>query len=143
MGFFKRVFYDLNIVSNRVKRLTGVESKIIRFPGGSSNTISRNYSRGIMTTLTREVLSRGYRYHDWNVDSNDAGNCAKNGSSSCVYSYVVNSLSKSRCNMVLMHDIKWYTRDALRDIIHYGKENGYTFEVITMDTPMVTQRVNN
>ena len=45
--------------------------------------------------------------------------------------------------MVLMHDIKWYTRDALRDIIHFGKEHGYTFEVITMDTPMVTQRVNN
>ena len=29
--------------------------------------------------------------------------------------------------MVLMHDIKWYTRDALRRIIRYGKDNGYTF----------------
>ena len=135
-------FKDLKTVQDRVKRITGVESKIIRFPGGSSNTISRNYQRGIMTTLTNEVISRGYRYHDWNVDSNDAGACA-GGSSSCVYSYVVNSLSKNRCNMVLMHDIKWYTRDALRDIIKYGKNNGYTFEVITMDTPMVTQRVNN
>ena len=135
-------FNDLNIVSDRVKRITGQESKIIRFPGGSSNTVSRNYKRGIMTTLTNEVLRRGYRYHDWNVDSNDAGRCA-GGSSSCVYSYVVNSLSKGRCNMVLMHDIKSYTANALRDIIQYGKNNGYTFEVITMDTPMVTQRVNN
>lgn len=136
-------FNDLNIVSNRVKRITGYESKIIRFPGGSSNTISRNYSRGIMTTLTNEVLRRGYRYHDWNVDSNDASSCAKTGSSSCVYSYVTNSLSKSRCNMVLMHDIKNYTANAIQDIIKYGKNNGYTFEVITMDTPMVTQKVNN
>ena len=136
-------FNDLYNVQNRVKRLTGVESKIIRFPGGSSNTVSSKYQRGIMTTLTNEVISRGFRYHDWNVDSNDADNCAKSSSSSCVYSYVVNSLSKSRCNMVLMHDIKWYTRDALRDIIKYGKNNGYTFEVITMDTPLVTQKVNN
>ena len=42
-----------------------------------------------------------------------------------------------------MHDIKPYTRDALRDIIHYGKENGYVFKSITEDTPMVTHRVNN
>ena len=135
-------FRDLNSVSNRVKRITGYESKIIRFPGGSSNTVSRKYQRGIMTTLTNEVVSRGYRYHDWNVDSNDAGSCAY-GSSSCVYNYVVNGLSKSRCNMVLMHDIKQYTANALRDIIQYGKNNGYTFDVITMDTPMVTQKVNN
>ena len=96
-----------------------------------------------MTTLTREVVSRGYRYHDWNVDSNDAGKCAGSASSSCVYSYVTNSLSKNRCNMVLMHDIKNYTANAISDIIKFGKNNGYTFEVIDMDTPMVTQKVNN
>ena len=35
------------------------------------------------------------------------------------------------------------TRDALRDIIRQGKDNGYTFEKVTMDTTMVKQRVNN
>ena len=135
-------FNDLYSVQNRVKRITGSEAKIIRFPGGSSNTVSRNYQRGIMTTLTNEVLARGFRYYDWNVDSGDAGACS-GGSSSCVYSHVVGGLSLSRCNMVLMHDIKSYTANALRDIIEYGKNNGYTFEVITMETPLVTQRVNN
>lgn len=138
-GFFR----DLNAVSSRVKRITGQESKIIRFPGGSSNTVSKKYQRGIMSTLTSEVLKRGYRYHDWNVDSGDAGSCSKSASSSCVYANVTRGLSKNRCNMVLMHDIKSYTANAIRDIIKYGKQNGYTFEVITMDTPMVTQRVNN
>ncbi|MBQ8892518.1 MAG: polysaccharide deacetylase family protein [Bacilli bacterium] len=136
-------FNDLYTVQNRVKNITGYEAKIIRFPGGSSNTISRNYQRGIMTTLTSQVLEKGFRYHDWNVDSGDAGACAKTASSACVYSYVTSGLSKSRCNMVLMHDIKNYTANALSDIIHFGKENGYTFDVITMDTPMVTQKVNN
>ena len=35
------------------------------------------------------------------------------------------------------------TRDAIRQIIQFGKQNGYTFERITMDTPMITQGVNN
>ena len=45
--------------------------------------------------------------------------------------------------MILMHDNKPYTRDALQKIIAYGKENGYTFDAITLDTAMVRQRVNN
>ena len=132
-------FNDLNTVSNRVKRITGQTSKIIRFPGGSSNTISRNYSVGIMSTLVNEVLSRGYRYYDWNIDSQDAAGANRDQ----VYRNVTSALSKNKANMVLMHDIKTATRDAIRDIIHYGKENGYTFERIDMDTYMVRQRINN
>ena len=133
-------FNDLNIVGERVKRITGEESKIIRFPGGASNTISRRYSNGIMSTLTREVVNRGYKYYDWNISSGDAGGTTQ---ASGVYSNVVSGLRHDRVNMVLMHDIKTHTRDALRDIIRYGKNNGYRFERITMDTEMITQRVNN
>ena len=139
-------FADLKIVSDRVKRITGVESKIIRFPGGSSNTVSRKYNQGIMTYLTNEVLNRGYRYYDWNVDASDAWSCAKNSVSdkkTCVYKNVVNNLSKNKANIVLMHDIKYHTVDALRDIIRYGKNNGYEFEPITSDTAMVRFKVNN
>lgn len=133
-------FNDLYSVQNRVKRITGQESKIIRFPGGASNTVSRRYSNGIMSRLTQEVLNRGFKYYDWNVSSGDAGSTTE---ASGVYSNVVNGLSHDRVNMVLMHDIKPYTRDAIRDIIRYGKNNGYRFEKITMDTEMITQRVNN
>lgn len=135
-------FRDLGSVSDRVKRITGVESKIIRFPGGSSNTVSRRYVPGIMSTLTSEVINRGYRYYDWNLSSGDAAGGAP-PSSNDIYNNVVSRLSKDRVNMVLMHDIKPYTRDALRDIIRYGKENGYTFDKIEMTTEMITQRVNN
>ena len=133
-------FNDLYSVQDRVKRITGYESKIIRFPGGASNTVSRRYSVGIMSRLTKEVVNRGFKYYDWNISSGDAGSTTQ---ASGVYSNVVNSLSRERPNMVLMHDIKSYTRDAVRDIIRYGKEHGYTFERITMDTEMITQRVNN
>ena len=134
-------YNDLNSVGARVKRITGVDSKIIRFPGGSSNTVSRKYAPGIMSTLTQDVLNRGYRYYDWNISSGDAE--GGNPSSSKIYNNVVNNLRRDRINMVLMHDIKTCTRDALRDIIRYGKNNGYSFDKITMGTTMVRQRVNN
>ncbi|MBR3161834.1 MAG: polysaccharide deacetylase family protein [Bacilli bacterium] len=132
-------FNDLNQVSNRVKSITGIESKIIRFPGGSSNTISKRISPGIMTTLTSEVKKRGYKYFDWNVDSNDAAGA----NAASVYSNVTNNISLGRENIVLMHDIKTATKDAIRKIIKYGKENGFTFKKITMDTVMITHGVNN
>lgn len=139
-------FNDLKIVSDRVKRIIGHETFLIRFPGGSSNTISRHYSQGIMTALTNEVLNRGYRYYDWNVDASDAWTCAKSSVSDkagCVYNNVTRNLSKNKPNVVLMHDIKYHTVDALRNIIKYGKDNGYTFEVIDMNTAMVRFKVNN
>lgn len=133
-------FNDLRSVGDRVKRITGQESKIIRFPGGASNTISRRYSQGIMTRLTSKVLAQGYKYYDWNVSSGDAGSTTDPNQ---VYLNVVNGLRRDRVNMVLMHDIKPYTRDALARIIDYCKNNGYPMERITMSTEMITQRVNN
>ena len=134
-------FDDLSLINERVKRITGEYSYIIRFPGGSSNTISRRYSQGIMSELTREVVDRGYKYYDWNLSSGDAE--GGRPTPETIRDNVINNLKKTRVNMVLLHDIKSYTRDAIRDIIHYGKDNGYTFEKITMDTEMITQRVNN
>ena len=133
-------YNDLFKVQDRVKRITGQTSKIIRFPGGSSNTVSKRYSKGIMTTLTKDVVNKGYKYYDWNIDSDDAGSTT---TSTGVYNNVIKYLSKNRSNMILMHDIKPHTRDALKNIIRYGKNNGYTFEKITMSTPMITHGVNN
>ena len=133
-------FADLNRISTRVKNITGYDAKIIRFPGGSSNTVSRNYQIGIMSTLTGMVLDKGYRYFDWNVDSMDA---SSSRSASDVYYNVVGSLSHSRSNVVLMHDIKQMTKDAIYDIINYGKNNGYSFARLEPDTYMIRHGVNN
>lgn len=44
-----------------------------------------------------------------------------------------------------MHDSESHSAsvDALRNIIKYGKNNGYTFKAITSDTPIVRHGVNN
>lgn len=133
-------FSDLNSISNKVKTITGIESKIIRFPGGSSNTAS-NFNPGIMTALTSEVTARGYKYYDWNVGSIDTQNI----SSTQLYNNVVNALGNGNTYIVLMHDCEgnWRTANALRDIIRYGKNNGYKFSSITESTPQIKHRLNN
>ncbi len=133
-------FNDLNLISERVKNITGIESKIIRFPGGSSNTVSKRYSPKIMSELANEVINRGYKYYDWNVSSGDAGGVH---TSDGVFYNVVNNLKKDRMNMVLMHDTKGFSVEAVQDIINYGKANGYTFLPITMNTKMVKHSISN
>lgn len=134
-------FKDLKSVSDRVERITGVEPKIIRFPGGASNTISRRYKPGIMSELTKLVTQKGYKYYDWNISSDDAEAWAHTKEE--IYNKVTKNLSKDKVNMVLMHDIKPYTRDAIRNIIKYCKQHGYRMERITITTDMITQHVNN
>ncbi len=133
-------FRDLEAVKQRADRITGEDTKIIRFPGGSSNTISRRYSKGLMSTLTDEVVKRGFHYFDWNIYSGDAGELHD---ASAVANNVTRQLRKDRVNMILMHDIKSHTRDALDKIIKFGKDNGYIFDKITMSTEMMKQKVNN
>ena len=65
-------FKDIEAVNQRLCDITTTRSKIVRFAGGSSNTISRRYKKGIMSELTKEVIARGYKYYDWNIDSGDA-----------------------------------------------------------------------
>ena len=133
---------NITKLQQKIKKTIGYSPTIIRFPGGSSNTVSRNYNKGIMTRLTKKVVANGFKYYDWNVSSGDAGGAQ---TSTQVYNNVVNNLSKSRSNVVLMHDFGGNTKtlNALSDIIDYGLKNGYTFKPITKDTPMVTHHINN
>jgi len=132
---------NLSKLQTKIYQSTGIKTTITRFPGGSSNTISR-FNPGIMTTLAKEVVNKGYQYYDWNVDSNDAGG-ARN--SNTVYKNVTKELQKNRGNVVLMHDFSGNNKTigALEKIIEYGKKNGYTFKAITPDTPMVRHGINN
>lgn len=135
-------FNDLYKIQEKVKRITGYTSTIIRFPGGSSNTVSMSYDGGIkiMSKLTNEVTSRGFRYFDWNVVSGDAG---ETYSTDKVISNVVNSLGNGSTYVVLQHDIKKFSVDAVEEIIKYGLSHGYQFKPLTMNSPRVEHGVNN
>lgn len=129
-------------IQEQVYETIGKSPDIIRFPGGSSNTISKKYCEGVMTEVTRRALNEGFRYFDWNVDSDDAGHAKTRDD---VYNNVTSKIKPGRENVVLMHDFSnnHKTLNALSDIIDYGLQNGYVFRKITNDTKMVTHSVNN
>ncbi len=132
-------FADLNNMQEKIKRLTGKETRLVRFPGGSSNTISRKYSSGIMSTLANELEARGYKYFDWNVVSGDAGDTT---STSQIIANVTSNLRSSYTN-VLQHDVKGYSVDAVEAIIQYGLTHGYHFAPLDVTSPGAHQRINN
>jgi hypothetical protein len=105
---------------------------LTRFPGGSSNTISANYNKGIMTRLTKKLPELGYQYFDWNVDSNDAGG-AKDADE--VFKNVTEGVAKRQNSVVLQHDTKSFSIDAVERIIAWGLCNGYTFAPLNHDSP--------
>lgn len=133
-------FKDLEKISDVVKKQTGVESKIIRFPGGGSNTISKKYSPGIMTRLTQSVVENGYSYFDWNCSNGDADGA------NTVVKQVINCSQFPRNEkriVVLMHDNKKITMESLPKIIEYYKACGMDFGVLTESTEFTNHRVFN
>ncbi len=121
-------FKDLNALSDKVYNITGIHSRVIRFPGGSSNGVSKKYNKGIMTRLTSQVQIKGYAYFDWNVDSTDAS--AKNVPAKTIVNSVLNAAAKKNSICVLMHDTssKKTTVEALPEILKGLKKLGYRFE---------------
>ena len=134
---------NINKLKNKLKEDTGYDAFVIRFPGGSSNTVSKKYCQGVMTQLAQRVTDDGLMYMDWNVSSGDAeGN---NRPVNLIIGNVTGGFKHGRNNVVLMHDTsaKQTSADALQSIITYGKNNGYSFYPISKDTIPVHHGINN
>lgn len=134
-------FDDLQKISDMVEGITGEKSKYIRFPGGSSNTVSANYTQGIMSQLVDLVHERGYEFYDWNVSSGDASgnNVAVDtlyqGSTACEAQYCT----------ILFHDTdaKNTTVEVLPKVIDYYRKKGYVFLGLGPNSVAEHHGVNN
>lgn len=105
------------------------QMNILRFPGGSTNTVSRKYGgSGIMKELKAQAETYGFRYIDWNVCANDA--IGGRHSASDIYKNVVEEAVQYNTCVVLMHDTKKETVQALGDIIRWFKQAGYRFDTV-------------
>ena len=120
-------FKDLTGMRELIKKYSGVDTTLMRFPGGSSNSISKNYCPGIMTTLTKRVVEEGYYYFDWHVDSNDAGGAKTSDKIAENVITGIQNRPKSTQLVVLQHDIYQASVEAVEQILIWGLENGYTF----------------
>lgn len=121
-------FRDFNAMEDIIYEQTGQYTRLFRFPGGSSNTVSRNYCSGIMSSLVNYMTNMGYVYFDWNVDSGDALGGAKN--SYTVSNNVAEGCLENTVNVVLQHDTKDFSVAAVESILRWGRNNGYVFEAL-------------
>lgn len=136
-------YRDLQAIDDLVYKYIGVRTKLIRFPGGSNNTVSKKYCTGIMTEVAAGVQIRGYRYFDWNVNSGDASGIKY--SAKQIASNVVKSAKNKGDICVLMHDAKSKktTVDALPSMVEQLLAMGYRFEVLTETSPEFYHKIAN
>ena len=130
---------DFNDMNEIIYSYTGNYSKIFRFPGGSSNTISKGYSKGVVSAIANKTKEYGYVYFDWNVDSGDASGASKDE----VVNNVISGMKRKNVSVVLMHDIKKSTADGIEEIVKYGVLNGYTFKTLNVNSPTIQHSIRN
>lgn len=113
---------DLNKLHDFLYELTGEDCNIVRFPGGSSNTISNVDMRELISYLNEENIV----YYDWNVSSGDATGNYKNADR--IAANVLESIDQYNNAIILFHDAagKDSTVEALPIIIEKILESSDT-----------------
>ena len=130
---------DMLKMQNIIWENTGVWTTLVRFPGGSSNTVS-DFNPGIMTRLTKVLDEMGFQYFDWNVNSGDAGQTKETEQ---IVKYVIDGVKEYQVSIVLQHDIKKYSVEAVEYIIRWALENGYRFLPLEPNSPNAHHKVRN
>ena len=129
---------DIALLKQRIAPYVDAESiRYLRFPGGSTNTVSRRYGgRGLMQQLKEEVTAKGYAYVDWNVCAEDA--VGGKPSAGTIFRNIVRETGEQTHCVVLMHDsaTTHTTAEALPDIIRWYADNGYTFLTVAEALPL-------
>ncbi|MGL6173885.1 MAG: polysaccharide deacetylase family protein [Cellulosilyticaceae bacterium] len=129
---------DVKRLSDLIEKETGVKPDVLRFPGGSNNTISHRYGgKDLMDQIIPAVEAEGYAYFDWNVDSMDAAKGLQD--KQVIVNSVLNGAKYTDNAVILMHDAapKTTTVDALPEIVEGLKEQGFIFEKLTTESESV------
>jgi peptidoglycan/xylan/chitin deacetylase (PgdA/CDA1 family) len=136
---------DVKELDTFLKETTVTEPNyILRYPGGSNNHIGRNYGGiGIMNSVIKEMNKEGYLYFDWNVDSSDA--YVSRQTKDNIVQAVLTQSNTLNNPIILMHDLdsKTTTVEALPEIIEGLLNKGFTFDVLSKDTPAPQFKVVN
>lgn len=132
---------NLYKLRDKLKADTGYEAFVMRFPGGSNNTVVENSSE-IMPELVQRVTDEGMMYLDWNVSNEDA--TGNNISASELVQHVKDYLRPEGTNVILMHDTsaKQSTADALQGIIDYCTAQGHRFYPVEENTVPIHMNMN-
>lgn len=137
---YKKIYRNLNTYLddydacyNVIKKLTGkTPSPYIRLPGGSTNLVT---SKANINSIKEALHEKGIRYVDWNVCSGDAESHVV--AVDKIKNNVMTQCKNKNFAVILMHDTyyKYFTVEALPDIIKYLKNEGYVFKTFDDISP--------
>lgn len=130
---------DFNKLEKYLNNSIGINTNLVRLPGGSNNTISHKYGgNDIMVSISKYLIDNGYTYFDWNVDSTDAS--VKTQDKNKIVNSVLNNSKNKNAIIILMHDgpLKTSTVKALPEIVEGLKKQGFEFKPLSSES-YVTQ----
>ena len=109
-----------------VRDATGQTPQIFRFAGGSNNDFNVDTREAIIKEMTR----RGFRFYDWNVQSNDVAGANWQQ----MYNSIPNDCHNQERPIVLFHDTMQSTLYVIEDVLKVLIDEGYKFDSIHNDT---------
>lgn len=118
-----------------IYELTGVDTKLYRFPGGSANSTVKMDIHECIDYLNEE----GYTYYDWNVSSGDAVKDLLTVDQ--IMDNIENDVFKYNTSIILMHDAAYKptTVEALPGLIEMLKDEGFDIRAIDNNIKTVQQ----
>lgn len=125
-GGIESFAHEVTSLHDYLYEVTGVDVRLFRFPGGTSNTKTDNIYQYIQW-----INDNGYSYHDWNCSSGDAS--GKKPTADQIISNCMKQINAGYKNLViLMHDLgnKDTTVEALPRLIEILLEKGYEIRAI-------------
>lgn len=101
---------DFEKARQTVYEVTGVETNLFRFPGGSINA----YNKKTGDAIIREMTNRGYIYYDWNASLEDA---VKNPDPKQLIENGVSTTLGRKKVILLAHDVVGSTGLCLEELL--------------------------
>ncbi len=125
---------DFKKIEDLLTDVTGQKPKYYRFPGGSSNTVSKIDMKQCISYLNKKNIT----YFDWNVINGDAES-SKTIPKDTLVKNVMTGVKNYETSVVLMHDAnaKGTTVEALPEIIKKIKKQGAYILPIDESTKVV------
>lgn len=106
---------DFEKAKNIVEDITGVETKLFRFPGGSINS----YNKKVYKEIIEKMTAAGYVYFDWNASLEDA---VKKPDKEKILKNAKESTLGRKVVVMLAHDTVSVTAETLEELLELFPE---------------------